>query len=433
MALIKSLGVGKGLKSAGNLTYRVVRGRTIASEKVGSTAAIREAAYSNDGKLNKRCSAFGMMSKFASAHKASIIASFPKSKLGSEFNTFMKLNKVGFYAALQELAEAGGIATLAEIESAVAVYATANPTTIYRKRITASNFEYLTGAWDDGDDPAPTAMVSAITGTINSSYILSAIVVTGENLTSTLRCYVNGAMVYGSWNINAAGTSGTFTLTTSQHIYGTATIAVKNGAVTLKSGSVVGDPESAPTFTVSVQSNPGSGITSDCTVLVKKNGSTVGTATASSPVSVTNVQGSDTIELTATAGAGAQISGWTGTLASLLTGSGNTRTLSGVAANGSVTVNFSVVPSSDIKLNNRESGSTFSSMGGGQSFTVTGTIPETATVSITNGASVEFQDNRTKVSVQGMQDGGTYVLSIKNNGETIYTLTIQNSDLPIGS
>lgn len=432
MALIKSLGIGKGLKSAGNLTYRVVRGRTIASEKVGSTAAIREAAYSNDGKLNKRCSAFGMMSKFASAHKASIIASFPKSKLGSEFNTFMKLNKVGFYAALQELAEAGGIATLAEIESAVATYAAANPTTIYRKRITASNFEYLTGAWNDGEDPAPTATVSAITGTINSSHVLTAIVVTGENLVNTLRCYVNGAMVNGSWSLNAAGTSGTFTLTTSQHIYGTATIAVKNGATTLKSGSVVGDPESAPTFTVSVQSNPGSGVTSACSVLVKKNGSTVGTATASSPVSVTNVQGSDTIELTATAGAGAQISGWTGTLASLLTGSGNTRSLSGVAADGSVVVNFTVVSSSGITLGSYANGGTYQTESLTMHLNVNGDLPSTATVEATNGASAQFNSDRSKVIFE-FYSAQSSTVTIKNNGTTLYTVVFDYNGLPIGS
>lgn len=149
MALVKSLGVGKGVKSAGNLTYRVVRGRTIASEKVGSTAAIREAAYSNNGKLNKRCALFLLINSFIGAHRVAINASFNKSKYGSAGNFFYKLNRVPLEAALSDLAEAGGEATMPEIEAAIADYAEEHPNVIYRQRKSGLEDIFLNGEWED--------------------------------------------------------------------------------------------------------------------------------------------------------------------------------------------------------------------------------------------------------------------------------------------
>lgn len=41
MAIIRSLAIGKGSKSAGNITFRTVRGRTIVSEKLASASDAR--------------------------------------------------------------------------------------------------------------------------------------------------------------------------------------------------------------------------------------------------------------------------------------------------------------------------------------------------------------------------------------------------------
>lgn len=152
MAIIRSLAVGKSRKSAGNLTFRTVRGRTIMSEKVGSRPVTRV-----DGALSVYEARFRLISMYIGAHRADINASFDKSKYGSQGNYFYTVNKKGLEAAIDSLLPNAQSTTVAEIESAVTTYATANPTEIYRVKRTGYAQVYLTKAWSSADNPTPAA------------------------------------------------------------------------------------------------------------------------------------------------------------------------------------------------------------------------------------------------------------------------------------
>lgn len=85
MAVVQSLAIGKSVKSAGNLTYRVVRGRTIASQRITSNT-------SNSAAQQTQRSALSLASKFLLVALPWVTAGFEKSKYGSPRNNFMKLN-----------------------------------------------------------------------------------------------------------------------------------------------------------------------------------------------------------------------------------------------------------------------------------------------------------------------------------------------------
>lgn len=151
MAIIRSLAIGKGRKSAGNITFRTVRGRTIVSEKVGP----RDPATRGEGETVYQFM-FAVISRFISMHRFDINVSFDKSKYGSQGNYFYKVNKAGLEAAVQPLFSVGvssGTITNAQIEAAITEYATANPTNIYRVKKTGETVKYLTGEWTSDDNP----------------------------------------------------------------------------------------------------------------------------------------------------------------------------------------------------------------------------------------------------------------------------------------
>lgn len=86
MAIINSLAIGKSVKSAGNLTYKTVRGRTIASQRITTNK-------SNTLLQASQRSAFGMAAKVATIMQSYINATYEKSKYGSARNNFMAINK----------------------------------------------------------------------------------------------------------------------------------------------------------------------------------------------------------------------------------------------------------------------------------------------------------------------------------------------------
>lgn len=89
MAIINSVAVGNGQKSAGQFTYRRTRGRTIASQRVFSNKS-NTAAQANQRVI------FKIMSKAASSLAFAIDRAFDKTKYGSSRNNFMKMNYVPF-------------------------------------------------------------------------------------------------------------------------------------------------------------------------------------------------------------------------------------------------------------------------------------------------------------------------------------------------
>lgn len=86
MAIINSLAIGKSVKSAGNLTYKTVRGRTIASQRITTNK-------SNTMAQATQRSNFGYAAQCAQLIQTFINSCYEKSKYGSARNNFMHLNK----------------------------------------------------------------------------------------------------------------------------------------------------------------------------------------------------------------------------------------------------------------------------------------------------------------------------------------------------
>lgn len=87
MAVINSLAIGKSVKSAGNLTYKTVRGRCIASQRITQNK-------SNTNSQQIARNNFRQASKVITILQAWIDLAFEKSKYGSARNEFLKLNKL---------------------------------------------------------------------------------------------------------------------------------------------------------------------------------------------------------------------------------------------------------------------------------------------------------------------------------------------------
>lgn len=85
MAIINSLAIGKSVKSAGNLTYKTVRGRTIASQRITSNK-------SNTPMQASQRSRFSQVSQAMTLVQGYIDTFYEKSKYGSARNAFFREN-----------------------------------------------------------------------------------------------------------------------------------------------------------------------------------------------------------------------------------------------------------------------------------------------------------------------------------------------------
>ena len=161
MAIVRSIGVGKSRGSVGNMTYRVVRGRTISSEKVGERPTTR-----GIGSGSVQNALFGMVAKYADAHATDIQVSFNKTQYGSQRNYFMKLNFGALKSALLSLAGSakatGSLPSLDVIETAVSDYATSNPAKIIRVKLAGYDMKYLAGVWSSEDNPIASGGVDSL-------------------------------------------------------------------------------------------------------------------------------------------------------------------------------------------------------------------------------------------------------------------------------
>lgn len=150
MAIVNSLGIGRGKKSAGNLTYRTVRGRCIASQKQEKRGPVK-------GAYSIAQATFSLVSTFMRAHAADIDVSFGKTAYGSARNNFYKTNKSALAAALvtlaNEYAYAKNKADITAIDTAIAIYAQQNQQAIIRVKLSGFDTVYLTGAWSSDDNP----------------------------------------------------------------------------------------------------------------------------------------------------------------------------------------------------------------------------------------------------------------------------------------
>lgn len=162
MSIVSGYQNSKWRNSIGNVTFRHVRGRTIASEKVAERPLNSDAATRAPGvkAMSQRQMVFGLITRFAKNHETSINESFDKTKYGTARNYFMKVNYPGMsnaFATLYNKIDENATDTMAitddEIEEAVTNYATENQTSIYRIRKAGAETVYLTGAWDDAANP----------------------------------------------------------------------------------------------------------------------------------------------------------------------------------------------------------------------------------------------------------------------------------------
>lgn len=86
MAIINSLAIGKSFKSAGNLTYKTVRGRTIASQRIVTNK-------SNTIAQGFQRSQFGITARCMQLFLPYINNFYEKTKYGSSRNQFVRQNK----------------------------------------------------------------------------------------------------------------------------------------------------------------------------------------------------------------------------------------------------------------------------------------------------------------------------------------------------
>lgn len=175
MAIINAIGIGRTRKSMGNVTYRSVRGRTIGSQK---RVAGEQGAITRGLSGNIRKPLFAMINLFMAAHASDIQVSFNKSKYGSQRNYFFTMNYSAMSAALQSLATqsaaSGVLPALSDIEAAITAYATANPTSIYRVKLSGFEVKYMEGAWTSEDNPISGGSTDGLgTGTSRTDYGVS--------------------------------------------------------------------------------------------------------------------------------------------------------------------------------------------------------------------------------------------------------------------
>lgn len=94
MAIIESLAIGAAVKSAGNLTYKRTRGRTIASQRITQNTSKSSAQTSQRD-------VFAMQARMAKSISAWINMSFPKTKYGSQRNNFISTAKSALQAFIR--------------------------------------------------------------------------------------------------------------------------------------------------------------------------------------------------------------------------------------------------------------------------------------------------------------------------------------------
>lgn len=175
MAIINSMGVGRSRKSMGNVTYRVVRGRTIGSQKRVSGAS---GVTTRGLQGNFRKPLFSMINMYMKEHQTDINVSFNKSKYGSQRNYFFSVNYGALSKALTTLAvqaaNSGTPPSMEDINTAINSYAVANPTSILRVKLAGFENVYLTGEWNSEDNPVAGGSADGLgTGTAKLSGAIS--------------------------------------------------------------------------------------------------------------------------------------------------------------------------------------------------------------------------------------------------------------------
>lgn len=216
MAIVNSVFMGLARNSAGNGTFRTVRGRTIASQKISKRGAVA-------GNLSKNQFALAVISRYASLHAADINVSFDPTTYGSARNAFFKLNYDALKAAVSALYTASlqtGAAkfpTDSELESAIASYAQSNPSAIYRVKRAGYEVVYLSGEWSSDDNPEAADQIGGKVKITVLAEPSDGGTVTGggsyvPGTTVTLTATKNSGYAFGGWSDGVSTASRTITV-----------------------------------------------------------------------------------------------------------------------------------------------------------------------------------------------------------------------------
>ena len=235
------MGVGRSRKSMGNVTYRVVRGRTIGSQKRVSGAS---GITTRGQQGNFRKPLFSMINMYMKEHQTDINVSFNKSKYGSQRNYFFSTNYGALSKALTALAiqtaNSGTLPSMEDVNTAINSYAVANPTSILRVKLAGFDNVYLTGEWNSEDNPVAGGSADGLgsgEATVNAAdYTYTAPALLSMGVHSGARIVHDAGTVSLTGDAIAAG------LTADQIVYmnasGAVTPAVAITSVTSKAGSV---------------------------------------------------------------------------------------------------------------------------------------------------------------------------------------------------
>ena len=146
MARIKQVGTGrKTIGAVDGITYVHRKGVTYARANPIMPASV----YKTPAAL-KRQAIFKMVQMHMKYHLRTIKQTFTPKGIGTPTNRYYATNGKHFTKALDALAElwvAGETVSLADVEAAIAAYATENPQAIVIAKRTGYGEVYLTGAW----------------------------------------------------------------------------------------------------------------------------------------------------------------------------------------------------------------------------------------------------------------------------------------------
>lgn len=242
MAIITSMGVGRSRKSMGNVTYRVVRGRTIGSQKRVSGAS---GVTTRGLQGNFRKPLFAMINMYMKEHQTDINVSFNKSRYGSQRNYFFSTNYNALSKALSALAvqaaNGGALPSMEDINTAINSYAVANPTSILRVKLAGFENVYLSGEWNSEDNPVAGGSADGL-GSGTATIVDALNRYTAPALLS-MGVHSGARIAHGEGTVKLTGAAIPAGLTAAQIIYMNASGAVTPAIVVSAVKSVAGSIE----------------------------------------------------------------------------------------------------------------------------------------------------------------------------------------------
>lgn len=153
MAVIRSNAIGKARKSVGGITYRLRKGRTLAARKRGPSAASKAMVREQDGFLIYPATAFYFCQYWCRRWHNSIKKSFDKSRKGSEFNNFARLNMKVFQRIVEDMNMRGAETIPLVMYGLINEWCELHPNQMVRIKKKGMPTVYNNGSWWEVNDP----------------------------------------------------------------------------------------------------------------------------------------------------------------------------------------------------------------------------------------------------------------------------------------